>query len=619
MRSRPWATLLPAGLLVASQLFATPATLAMQVVPESPNGVARPIGIVARQIETAVERERVVELPMAASHVAIHWHASPEAALSVAFATAAGRFGPEVSVEHDEDGQSSDDAETYGSVIWAGGARYARVTSDRPIERLTIVAFDSNARRSVVGGAVADAAMAQSPVISRAQWGADESLRFDAGGHERWPPSFNRVQKFFIHHTAGRNGDPNPAATIRAIYYYHAVTRGWTDIGYNFLIDEAGRIYEGRHARTYAPGEIPSEEDLAGNVVRAGHAKEFNDGSVGIALLGSFDTQLPTAAARAALERLLAWESERHGIDPQGYGLYVNPVTGVQKSLWNISGHRDVNATACPGAAFYATFPALRAGVAKRIAAASGPSVDHIAPVVSSFVPMATKPTGSHFIAFGLIFSEPVKGLVRSDFAVSGTSAGWSVTDLSGSGAVYTVTLSAGQPTDGTVIIRLRSNRLTDLAGNPGPASPAVATAVYALDLTRPSVVLFATSTLASSAGAVVDVTLTFSEPVTGLSPRDVALDGSSNAATPWSISTVSGSGAHYAVTITRSHPATGTLTIRLPGGTTHDLAANPNVASNTLTIAIGLTIASAGIAPGTRSPLTCDQAPRWPAGCPPP
>ena len=74
--------------------------------------------------------------------------------------------------------------------------------------------------------------MAQPSVISRAGWGADEALRFDASGNELWPPEFHPTQKLIVHHTAGQNGDPNPAATIRAIYYYHAVTRGWGDIGY---------------------------------------------------------------------------------------------------------------------------------------------------------------------------------------------------------------------------------------------------------------------------------------------------------------------------------------------------------------------------------------------------
>ena len=576
--------ILPAAFLIAGQLLFAHSVLAMPAQPAPQVDASGPIGVVAREVQTSIEHQRTVELPIAASHVAIHWHASPAASITLAFATVTGDFGAEIPVELDEGGGATGgDGTTYGSVTWAGGARWVRVTSDQRIDRLTIVAMDSTGAGASVGAGAVDAAMAQSAVISRAAWGANESLRLDAAGHEHWPRAFYPVQKFFVHHSAGRNADPNPAATVRAIYYDHTVIRGWGDIGYNFLIDEAGRIYEGRFTRTYAAGEVPTEEDLAGNVVRGGHATGFNDGSMGIALLGTFTSQQPTAAARATLERLLAWEAERHGINPQGSGMYTNPVTGLQKNLANISGHRDANLTSCPGDALYAALPSLRVAVANRIAAASGSAVDHTAPVVASFVPMATDPTGSHHIDFGLIFREPVTGLSQSDFAVSGTSGGWSVSGLQGSGAVYTVTVSADQPADGSVVLTLAAGSIADLAGNAGPAAAAEATAAYALDTTAPSVTLFATTTSASS----YDVTATFSEPVMGLTSNNVLLGGSSNSASPWTISTVSGSGATYAFTLSNGNRATGTLTIAVPAGATTDLAANANVDSNPLAIGI--------------------------------
>jgi hypothetical protein len=597
MRRPRLATLLPACILIAGLILSPELTAALPSEPRPPTVGGGPDHVVAREVETSVDHERVVALPITATHVAIHWQGSPTAALTVAFGNAAGQFGPKIPIELDEDGEGAGGGDTFGSVMWAEGARLVRVTSDQPIERLTVEAIQSTGSASG-GGTAIEAAMTQSPVITRAQWGADESYRFDAAGHEHWPPSFNPLQKFFIHHTAGRNGDPNPAATVRAIYYYHAITRGWTDIGYNFLIDEAGHIYEGRHARDYAPGEVPTEEDRAGNVVRAGQVKGLNDGTMGIALLGTFETQQPTAAARAALVRLLAWESERHGIDPQGYGLYTNPVTGLQQNLWNISGHRDGQATSCPGTAFYATLPAVRKDVAAKIAAVSGPLVDHTPPYVSSLVSMATTPTGSHNISFGLIFSEPVKGLARSDFTVSGTSTGWSVVGVRGSGAVYTVDLQGVHPTSGSVTLKLGRNKVSDLAGIAGPGIAAQANATFAVDHTAPTVTIFPTSNLGASP-AWVDVTITFDEPIRGLSPQDIVLGGTSNSATPWTTSAVVGSGGHYAVTITRSYPATGKLTIYLPAGKVYDLAGNPSLKSNTLAISIN----------GTASPFT---APHW-------
>jgi hypothetical protein len=81
--------------------------------------------------------------------------------------------------------------------------------------------------------------------LPRAAWGADEGLRF-IGGTEVWPTEYTPTQTLTVHHTAGANSDPDPAGTVRAIYYYQAVTQAWGDIGYHVLIDEHGRVYEGR-------------------------------------------------------------------------------------------------------------------------------------------------------------------------------------------------------------------------------------------------------------------------------------------------------------------------------------------------------------------------------------
>jgi hypothetical protein len=207
----------------------------------------------------------------------------------------------------------------------AAGARVVRIWSDRPLRRVTVVGFADRSRPplwspspSAFGlnaAATTSSGVVQPTVIPRSGWGADESLRFDATGKEIWPPAFYPVQKVIVHHTATQNNDPDPAATIRSIYQYHAVTQGWGDIGYNFLIDEAGRVYEGRYSRQYAPGESPTGEDLSGNGVTAAHTQGYNSGTVGIALLGTLTNQDATPAARSALENLIAWIDETHGID----------------------------------------------------------------------------------------------------------------------------------------------------------------------------------------------------------------------------------------------------------------------------------------------------------------
>ena len=253
-------------------------------------------------------------------------------------------------------------------------ARHAdvvRVYTDRPLRRLTVLWLKDKGSAPPEAPTARSSAYSQPTVLRRADWGADESLRFGAGGTETWPSAYYPVQKLIVHHTATQNNDPNPAATVRSIYYYHAVTQGWGDIGYNFLIDEAGRIYEGRHTVDYPAGASPTEENAAGEAVTAAHAVGYNSGTVGIALLGTLTNQNATAAARSALERLLAWESDRHSIDPQGASLYTNPVNGTRSTFPNIAGHRDVGSTECPGGAFYSTLPSIRSNVAALIKPAS--------------------------------------------------------------------------------------------------------------------------------------------------------------------------------------------------------------------------------------------------------
>src|SRR5256714_4237160 len=322
---------------------------------------------VARALHSRVERSRVFRLPGRPSHVALHWRGERSARVRVAL----GRHGRLRPVRLDELAEGRRTRETYGALMLTHGARTVRVVTDRPLARLTVLALTD--RGASVRRAARAAAYAQPAVLRRADWGADEALRYDASGNEVWPPAYHPVQKLIVHHTDTQNGDPDPAATVRSIYYYHAVTQGWGDIGYNFLIDESGRIYEGRHTVDYPPGTSPTEEDSRGYGVTGAHAYGYNSGTIGIALLGTLSNQDATPAARSALEHLLAWEADRHGIDPQGTSTYTNPVNGTQATFPNIAGHRDVGATECPGGAFYATLPVIRSEVAAMLAGSPAP------------------------------------------------------------------------------------------------------------------------------------------------------------------------------------------------------------------------------------------------------
>ncbi|MFN8035227.1 MAG: peptidoglycan recognition family protein [Acidimicrobiia bacterium] len=203
-------------------------------------------------------------------------------------------------------------------------------------------------------------------VVTRAQWGADESLRITK--ELTSPPDYDAVvTKLIVHHTASANNPGDPAAAVRSVYQYH-VTGVYLDIAYNWLIDQNGRIYEGRWARDYPNGVAHTGELEDGRQVRGGHSANTNTQSCGIALLGTFTTGSPTDAALEALVTVLAWKCARWGIDPNGSGVYAPD----GRVFANICGHRDTSATSCPGDALESLLPDLRARVAARLESGTG-------------------------------------------------------------------------------------------------------------------------------------------------------------------------------------------------------------------------------------------------------
>ncbi|WP_328498565.1 peptidoglycan recognition protein family protein [Streptomyces sp. NBC_00414] len=208
----------------------------------------------------------------------------------------------------------------------------------------------------------AAAASAAYTLLSRGDWGADETLRYTADGTETWPPEYYPVQTLTVHHTDDGSTDPDPAAVVRAIYRNDTVGKGYGDIGYHFLIDRNGLVYEGRWSGT----DGTAAHDPEGRLVTGAHVLGHNTGNVGIALLGTFTNTPPSAATRTALVQLLAGLAERHAIAPLGKVLYRNPVSGVSRAAPAIGGHSHWAATDCPGTVL-ADMPAIRAEVAALI------------------------------------------------------------------------------------------------------------------------------------------------------------------------------------------------------------------------------------------------------------
>ncbi|MCL5264392.1 MAG: N-acetylmuramoyl-L-alanine amidase [Chloroflexi bacterium] len=197
-------------------------------------------------------------------------------------------------------------------------------------------------RTSALG--ISPLAVSKPPVISRTAWGSP-----DGQGSPAWPPEYKTVTDMIIHHTVTSNTAIDWAAEVRAIWYYHAVTKGWGDIGYNFLIDPNGYIYEGR---------------AGGDDVIGGHALQYNPGSMGVALLGTYSSVYPTGAAQNSLVNILSWKANQRGIDPMTLNSWF-----VDKYLPTIMGHRDAIYTSCPGDDAYSIIPQVRTAVRDRVGA----------------------------------------------------------------------------------------------------------------------------------------------------------------------------------------------------------------------------------------------------------
>jgi hypothetical protein len=199
-------------------------------------------------------------------------------------------------------------------------------------------------------------------IIERQEWGADENIRFykenienppvieiseekrekfkdelkiskkitkQSGKTLVWPLEYaEKITKFIIHHTATDTKKGESMQDVKDIYRSHAIGRGWGDIGYNYLIDEAGKIYEGRYG---------------GEGVVGGHSGIANIGSIGIAVLGTYgNTKVPKKVVNA-LVQLIAEKAKLHNVTPEAYSDFRGEVSQ------NVIGHRDVGATECPG------------------------------------------------------------------------------------------------------------------------------------------------------------------------------------------------------------------------------------------------------------------------------
>ena len=207
----------------------------------------------------------------------------------------------------------------------ASGLRLVRIT-DGTVHHVLGATADAATGRAVLG-----------EVHSRADWGADESLR------RRAPSYASAVVAVTVHHTANTNGysRQDVPAIIRADYAYHVQTRGWNDLGYNLLVDQYGEIWEGR----------------AGGLGRAtvgAHAQGFNHGTLGVAMIGDMTQTTASHEAEKALARVIAYAGSTWHFDPATTTRFRSGgsprfAEGQVVTLPRVFGHQETGNTECPG------------------------------------------------------------------------------------------------------------------------------------------------------------------------------------------------------------------------------------------------------------------------------
>lgn len=197
---------------------------------------------------------------------------------------------------------------------------------------------DALALQAAQTNAKAAQTVAQPTIFSRAQWGADESIR------NKSALRYGTISAGFVHHTVNANNytEAQVPAILRSIYAYHVKSRGWSDIGYNFLVDRFGRIWEGRYGGIDKP-------------VVGAHTLNYNDYSFAMSAIGNFETVQPPDVMLRAYGQLFAWKLSLHGVNPASTSQKVG-----RSTFPAINGHRDAGSTACPGKYLYAQLPTIR-------------------------------------------------------------------------------------------------------------------------------------------------------------------------------------------------------------------------------------------------------------------
>ena len=418
------------------------------------------MSVVARELPLRATR------PEAAPHrfdlVGFHWQGSGTVLFRTRAADGAWTRWRTAAAE-EEDGPDAGSAEArrgrgwhVGSPYWVGASDRVQYRSSGHVTRLR--AYFVRPGRSAARVPAATYLAGSPAITTRAAWGANERIR-------RGTPTYAPTLRFaIVHHTAGSNnyGPGQSASIVRAIEAYHVLGNGWNDIGYNFLVDRYGHVFEGRYGGADRP-------------VVGAHAMGFNYESVGIALIGTYTHASITPPQRRALVRLLAWRLDVAHVDPLSHVRAVstgNPEysAGTPVVLRAISGHRDTGPTECPGSSAYAELP----GIARAVAATGLPKI--YSPAVRGGLGGQVRFT-ARLSAPGAWTVSVTDALGRPVAAGSGTGAfvdwTWDASAIVSGRYAYTISAGpAARPVTGTLGGPVAQLGVHDVSVDPGIVTP---------------------------------------------------------------------------------------------------------------------------------------------------
>ena len=365
-----------AASLIAVGAVAAPAISTQTYVPAPVDFELAPTGAAAGQEVGGQVVSRPLDAPKRFDLVGLKWaQGDAETDVDVRVRSEGGAWSPWTEATADADhapdpGRGEPTATRASAPVWAGGADEVQYrTSERlrgvklefsntsgsatPADRAE-TAVRKAANRGVTGVAGFFSASAAAPsMVGRGSWGGDRYCK------PRNSPSIGSVKAVFVHHTVDTNSysSSDGNSMVLGICRYHRDTNGWDDIGYNFLVDKYGKIYEGR------------DGGISRAVVGA-QAQGWNAQSTGVANLGDFSSRGQSSAGLRAMDRLISWKLDNHGTPRGGTTVLTSAGGGSNRysagdnvRFNRISGHRDGNTTACPGSALYSQLPRLRAAV----------------------------------------------------------------------------------------------------------------------------------------------------------------------------------------------------------------------------------------------------------------